>query len=193
MLAGDVDCLLVHRLEVFAGVSKQLVGLLTMVAEGARDAGSAQQLHAVWPQILDYLLPSARNLRASDTGRGHPYDRDVDELDRTLLLVPGPGVDFWPWSMTVALAGRWLEAFTGRADMADRAIIFSDPVTGVASDQCARFSLRVLGEDAQSIRRESRMAVAFLEQALRNPPSGSVASKARSVLDGLAATVTSLR
>jgi hypothetical protein len=185
VLLGDTDSLR-RRLELFAPIGEELTGLLEAMVEEAHDAELAVRLHAVWPLVLDGLLPGARDLRASDSGREHPYHRDVDELDDALLLVPGDGVDFWPWSETVKLAGPWFRAFKGRPDRADRAIKFAGRLFGIESDEAALLVLTVLGDDAGRVKRDSQLAVAFLQLALRNPPAEPLASQARTLLDALA-------
>lgn len=186
ILAGDTDAL-DHHLNAFSGVDEQLAGLLKALPEQARDATTAAQLHAVWPRILDQLLPNSRNLQGGDNGRRRASYRDVRDLDRALLLTPTERVDYWPWSETVTLSIRWLVSFTGRADLADRAITFSSLLFGLRSEFAGDFSLRVLGNNFEAIKRESSLVVEFLRLTLQSPPSQVIAEQARTMLDGLAA------
>lgn len=189
ILSGDLERL-DRRLEVFAPVGEQLAGLLAKLSEEAKDSDSATRLHALWPRVLDSLLPDARNLEVANSGRSRRRDRpsyrDVEELDQALLLVPADGIDCWPWIETARLARRWLDAFAANPRLADRAIRFSGRLFGLSTEPGAHFVLRVLGENAEAVKRDSSLAVAFLQAILRNPPTPGVASKARSLLDGLA-------
>jgi hypothetical protein len=110
----------------------------------------------------------------------------VDELDDALLLVPGDGVDFWPWSETVQLAGPWFRAFRGRPERADRAIKFAGRLFGINSDLAVLLVLEVLGDDPGRILRSSQLAVAFLQVTLQNPPAEPLDGRVRALLDGLA-------
>jgi hypothetical protein len=187
ILAGDDDALQ-RRLDGFADVGEELTGLLAALPEEATDADSASRLHSIWTQVLDRLLPSARNLDGMEAGgRKRPYHRDVDELDRALLLVPEKDVNYWPWAQTVTLSLRWLKEFKGRPDMADRAITYSGRLFGLPSELCAQISLDVLGTNFEWIKRDSSLAAPFLQITLRAELSENIRGKARGIIDGLAA------
>ena len=91
ILAGDHDCLRL-RLEIFAPTPEGLTSLLHQLQGAATDTKRAVELHALWPSVLDALLPEAR-VDTTDA-----YHRDIEELDNSLLLVPERGVDYWPWT-----------------------------------------------------------------------------------------------
>jgi hypothetical protein len=179
ILAGDHECLR-RRLETFAAVPEDLTSLLHQLQHAATDAERAVQLHAVWPMILDALLPNAR------TTDDDAYYGDIEELDQALLLLPEPEVDYWPWPQTISLAIRWRDAYPQHAELADRAILFALRLFG-ASEDAARFVLPLLaGADPHRMRSSSRCAVSFLKLILERDVSAPVAAQLRSVLDGLA-------
>jgi hypothetical protein len=90
--------------------------LLQQLQHAATDATRAAQPHVVWPTILDALLPDARTID-DDT-----YYGDIEELDQALLLVPEPGVDYWPWRETMRLALRWRDAYPSHAELAAQTV-----------------------------------------------------------------------
>ena len=78
ILAGDRRCL-TQRLQTFAAVPQGLASLLQQLQNAVTDAERAIELHAVWPLILDALLPNVRT-RDDDA-----YHGDIEELDQALL------------------------------------------------------------------------------------------------------------
>jgi len=185
ILRGDAEAL-TARLDAFASVGEQLTSLLTQLAKQATTASRGALLHAVWPQVLDRLLPANRDLTGSGGHHQQPYHRDVDALNEALLLVPPEGVTDWPWTRTMESGARWIAAFTGHAGLADRVITFVGKLLGLRSDLAISLVLRVLGNDVKPIRRQSQYTVAFLHAALRDPPPGTAAAQARVLLDRLA-------
>jgi hypothetical protein len=143
--------------------------LLTALAEQAVDQQTAEQLHAAWSLVMDRLMPARRELIAPDIAREEPNHRDVDDLDDALLLVPPEEGAHWPLQSTAELGRGGVVAFRGRA------------ARGIT------VALGVLGDDVETLRRDSQYAVAFLRVALRSPPAGDAARRARLLLDRLAA------
>jgi hypothetical protein len=78
ILAGDRQRL-TQRLQTFAAVPQGLASLLQQLQNAVTDAERAIELHAVWPLILDALLPNVRT-RDDDA-----YHGDIKELDQALL------------------------------------------------------------------------------------------------------------
>lgn len=179
ILAGDDDCL-PRRLAAFALKPEGLAPLLQQLQRAATDSDRAARLHAVWPTVLDALLPAART-RDDDA-----FFRDLEDLDNALVLVPEPHVDYWPWPQTVALAVRWRDAYPGHAELADRAILFALKVFG-ATEDAAQFVLPLLtGADPHWMKSSSQYAVWFLKLVLGKELSADTAAQLRSVLDALA-------
>lgn len=150
ILRGDTEALQ-RRLDAFAPVGDQLAGLLSELSRQAKDGIRGARLHTVWPFVLDRLLPQYRHLAAIDGDREEPSHRDVAELDDALLLVPPANDVEWPWRRTVELGIRWVEAFTGRADHADRAIHFVGTLLGLTSEIGISIALRVMGDNVAEL------------------------------------------
>jgi hypothetical protein len=186
ILDGDIDAL-PARLNAFAHVGEDLRGLLHQLPAAATTDARTARLFAIWPQILDRLLPDARDLSPRDARDKRPYHRDIDDLDEALLLVPAPDRPRWPLRELVGLGLRWFTGFGGNARQADRAILFSARLFGFGHEVSIRPVLSVLGDDLGEIRRESRLAVPFMQAVLTNSPSGQAADEARHLLDRLAA------
>ena len=186
ILDGDIDALSA-RLNAFAHVGEDLRGLLHQLPAAATTDARTARLFAIWPQILDRLLPDARDLSPRDARGKRPYHRDIDDLDEALLLIPAPDGPRWPLPELVDLGLRWFTAFRGHARLADRAILFSARLFGFGHEISIRPVLSVLGENLGEIRRESRFAVPFLQAILTNSSSGPGVDEARHLLDRLAA------
>ncbi|GAB5014732.1 hypothetical protein MAHJHV65_15300 [Mycobacterium avium subsp. hominissuis] len=179
ILAGDHDCLR-RRLEMFAPTPEGVTSLLHQLQGAATDTERALELHALWPDVLDALLPEAR-VDTTDA-----YHRDIEELDNALLLVPEPDVDCWPWDLTLQLAIRWRDAFLHHAELADRAILLAFKLFG-ASENAADFVLPLLlGADPHWMKSSSRYVVHFVKRILEQDISAATAARLRSVLDELA-------
>ncbi len=187
ILDGD-DATLNTLLDAFAPVAEELHELLSMLPEHASTAPRIARLHQTWARLLDRLLPRSRDLsRGTARHDKQPSHRNVDELDRALLLVPPAEADHWPLHETIQLAIRWLRAFQSSPHVADRALVFIGRMGWGRSDIGIELFLDVLGDNIASIRRESRYVVAWLQLVLADPPAGPAASKARTLLDRLAA------
>lgn len=185
VMSGD-DALLNAHLDALAPVGEELRGLLDALVDRAVDAPSAARLRQIWPQIFDRLLPDARNLEPRDGDRDRePYPRHVEELDAALLLVPPDGAE-WPFEDTFRLGARWLAAYQATPHVADRAIVFVGKLIGLRDNLAIHIILKVLGDNIQMIRR-SRYTIAWLQAVLTNPPPGTAARHARTLLDRLAA------
>jgi hypothetical protein len=179
ILAGDHDCLR-RRLEIFAPTPEGVTSLLHQLQGAATDTKRAVELHALWPSVLDALLPEAR-VDTTDA-----YHRDIEELDNALLLVPERGVDYWPWDQTLRLAIRWRDAFSRHAELADRAILLALNLFG-ATENAAHFVLPLLvGADPHWMKASSRYVVHFAKKILEQDISAAAANRLRSVLDELA-------
>jgi hypothetical protein len=186
ILDGDSDALPAH-LNAFAQVGEDLRGLLHQLPTAATTDARTARLFAVWPQILDRLLPDARDLSPPDARGKRPYHRDIDDLDKALLLVLPQDRPRWPLRELVDLGPRWFTAFKGHARLADRAILFFARLFGLGHEISIRPVLSVLGENLGEIRRESRFAVPFLQAVLTNSSSDPAVDEARHLLDRLAA------
>jgi hypothetical protein len=172
ILAGDRRCL-TQRLQTFAAVPQGLASLLQQLQHAVTDAEGAIELHAVWPLILDALLPNVRT-RDDDA-----YHGDIEELNQALLPLPEPDVDYWPWQQTISLAIRWRDAYRKHAELADRAILFALRLFG-ATENAAQFVLPLFaGADSHWVRSSSRDAVSFLKLMLESDISQSVAGQLR--------------
>lgn len=133
------------------------------------------------------MLPDARVLTVGGGRRERPEHRDVEELDRALLLVPPEETTQWPAKKTFEIGARWLKAYKSCPHVADRAILFIGRMLGLGNDLAIDLVLNVLGDNVTAIRRESPMAVAFLQVVLSNVPDTAGARRARALLDCLAA------
>jgi hypothetical protein len=186
VIAGD-DAALDAHLDALASVGEELRGFLEALITRAVDTATAARLHDVWPSVLDHLLPAARNLAPSDGNRDRePYHRDVEDLDAALLPIPTQGSG-WPVERTLEVSVPWFAAFQGAPHVADRAIEFIARILGLRSDLGTELILSVLGNNINSIRRSSRLVVAWLKVLLSNPPPGAATAGARTLLDQLAA------
>ncbi|MCW6003770.1 hypothetical protein K1W54_04135 [Micromonospora sp. CPCC 205371] len=187
ILDGD-DAALDAILEAYAPVAEQLYRLLSMLPERALTPPRVERLHKIWPKLLDRLLPQARSLSRGPGRRGQqPHYEDVQRLDRALLLLPPANANQWPLKETVQLAGRWLRTYQSSPHVADRALEFLGRTGLMRTDTGIELYLGVLGDDITSIRRQSRYVMAWLEIVLTDLPGGSAASRARTLLDRLAA------
>lgn len=99
ILRGD-DEVLSRRLRAFAHIGEDLRELLQLLATNASTPPRIDRIHAIWPQILDHLLPDARVLTVGSGRRERPYHRHVQELDGALLLVPPEEATQWPAEKT---------------------------------------------------------------------------------------------
>jgi hypothetical protein len=187
VMSGE-DAALSAHLDTFAEVGEELGGFLEQLILRAVDEAAVARLHEVWPALLDRLLPGARNLAAPAGNRDRePYPSHVEDLDRTLLLVPPRGAN-WPLEDTVRLGIRWFGAYPATPHVADKAIKFVARTVGVRRDLGVQMVLAVLGGDVQKMRRSSRLTVPWLQAVLSDPPPGQAATQARTLLDRLAAT-----
>jgi len=183
-LEGNPDQLR-RYLSAFATVGEDLRGLLIALANAATTPERAAVLHDIWPEIFDALLPEARSLDRN--GDRRPYHGDVDELDAVLLPMP-PAGSAWPLDRTALLFWRWVGAFRGAAHVVDRCIEFLMRCGWLISPNATGAVLIVLGDHIESISRESRLVVPWLDVALRRPEAaGEHATRVRTLLDRLAA------
>ena len=191
ILDGDTDALPAH-LNASAHVGEDLRGLLHQLPAAATTEARTARLFAIWPQILDRLLPDAWDLSPRDAHDKRPCHRDIDDLDEALLLVAAPDGPRWPLRELVDLGLRWFSAFRGHARLADRAILFSARLFGFGHEISIRPVPSVLGENLGEIRRESRFAMPFLQAVLTNSSSGLAVDEARHLLDRLPPTAMSV-
>ncbi len=188
ILAGDDEILDLH-LEAFGPVGEDVTGLIVQLAARAVEDQHTQRVHEVWPRLHDRLLPEMRNLepRSGDHDK-RPNSSMVRKLDEALLLVPPETANHqWPSQETVRLGVRWLKSFEGKPHAADRAITFVGRMIGLNNEVATHLILGVLGDNVERIRRESRMVVAWLQLVLGDPAPGSMTTRARTLLDRLAA------
>jgi hypothetical protein len=186
VLSGDEEELWLH-MSAFSNVAEDLTGLLQQLASQADTPERATTVHNLWPRVLDALLPQARPREPSGTKERHPHHRDVEELDRALLLAPEGDV-VWPWERTLELLVRWTTAFQGRPHVADRLIEVLSRLGYLGEPAATRLILLVLGTDGRRVARESRLGVAWLKFVLVEHPE-AVGDKypVRRLLDDLAA------
>jgi hypothetical protein len=165
-LDGNTDDLLAH-VDAFVCVAEELAGMLTELAVRATTPERAEVVHNIWPMLMDRLEPARRDrvLLDVDYQRRRPSYRDVEELDRALLLAPGVPID-WPWSRTLQLLSRWVEGHHDYPAVADRLIKVLASLGCLYTKTSTVSILAVLGTDADGIRRESRLAVAWLRGVL---------------------------
>jgi hypothetical protein len=184
-LAGD-DAMLGRYLDGFAAVPEQLTGLMTALAEQATSREQGQRLFAVWPTILDRLLPGARHVVGP--GEKRPSWHATVDLDMA-LLPKRPDAAPWPPQPWVAgLVARWMDAFAPSPRLCDRLIgcliSFGQAITtyGVG------LILQMLGNDANRILSDSQYVTYWLRLVLLERPEGLDTHRPalRELLDDLA-------
>jgi hypothetical protein len=182
-LAGE-PAQLRRYLDAFAEVAEDLRGMLEAMAEGATSMERALSLFAVWPEILEALLPESRSM--TEVNGRRPSQRDLNMLDAALIPIPPAGA-VWPVEGARQLLQLWLQAFPGAPHVADRLIRFLGRFDWLKSPTATGQVLHVLGDNARAITRESRLVVPWLRLVLRDEPraAGDRLAEARSVLDGL--------
>lgn len=192
ILRGDTGAL--HdRLEAFADQPEQLVGLLQALGQ-ATEAAHVGQLHGIWPDVLNRLLPEYRAVQAPPpvmagsrpTRPKRASAEEVAQLDDALLLIPPRGFSDWPVDSTVTLALAWVKAFAGQADRAHRIVEFVSRTGLARSAEGAWLVFAVLGEDVSALRHRSGLVVAWLREFLTSPPTDDAGNRGRRLLDQLA-------
>jgi hypothetical protein len=187
-IVGGDDSALDHHLTAFAHVADEITGFLEELTRRADTEAKVERLHEVWARIMDRLLPEFRDLRTVGGSRdGEPWHRDVEELDRALLLMI-PDDASWPAERNFELGARWLAAFQGVPQVVDRAILYIGRTMGLRNDVATQVIFRTMGDDPRTILRESRYAVAWLQTLLTDPPDGEGTRRARALLDRMATT-----
>jgi hypothetical protein len=181
-LDGDASGLWDH-LNAFAETPEESRGVIELLASRANTSERVTALHELWPTILDRLLPVGR--AGSGSGERRAWHGDFEELDR--LLLPSPAEDtLWPPESTAQITRRWVTAFTSAPHVVDRLITVTALFGWLPSPTCTEWVLSVLGEDFDSIRRESGVVVQWLRFVLVDHPEAASSPRAvRAVLDGL--------
>ncbi|MDZ5446539.1 hypothetical protein U2F26_28100 [Micromonospora sp. 4G57] len=185
VLAGD-DALLDRYLDGFITVPEQLTGLVAALAEQAVSPEQAQRLFTVWPTILDRLLPGARHVPRPGDDRS--YRRDEADLDKA-LLPKRPDVALWPGRKWLRGLGRWMDAYAPRPSLCDRLILCLGSMGLTFTPAGVQLIMRILGDDAARILRDSRYIAAWLRVAVLEQHENLEAQRLilRQLVDNLAA------
>lgn len=184
-LEGD-PALLSKYLAAFAPAAEELRGILTAMTALAVTSERTAAFHQAWPQILDTLLPTRRQLQPANDEEAS--DLDIEMLDEALLPLPPRGAP-WPTEQTASLVARWIAAYTDTPHLAPHLINVLNRLGWLASPQATLAILSVLGTRIQAIRRRSAQVVAWLRFVLKDRPeaAGAYKSQVQAILDGLAA------
>jgi hypothetical protein len=184
-LDGDVGDL-EHHLDAFATAPEDLVGVLQELATRADTQPHGVVVHDLWPGLMDRLFPSNRTIEDWRSSDRHANWRDMQELDRALLLAPTEVRD-WPWDRTSELLLRWVAEFKDRPHVADRLMQVLALLGGLYSQSGTMLVMAVLGNDAKRIDRESSLAVYWLRIVFLERPDVIVDRSALLILlDNLA-------
>lgn len=160
VLNGNTQ-LLIRYLEAFAPTPEALSGILYQLAAQAKTKEQGVQLFAVWPTILDKLLPAAR---AERKGR-NVYPEDIDDLDAALLPILPEPFNRLPVTQLTHL-GRWGRAFPSSPQLLDR-LIKALAAYGLAlHPDIISLVLNVAGDDYERISRHSVWLVAWIRLML---------------------------
>jgi hypothetical protein len=178
--------LLGEYLAAFMPAPEELRGILTAMTTLAVTPERTAGLHQAWPQIMDALLPAARQPRSP--GERKARDLNVEMLDEALLPLPPEGAP-WPTEQTADLVVRWVASYTDTPHLAPHLIRVLIRFGWLATPQATSVVLIVLGTRIQAIRRRSGLVVGWLRFVLKDRPeaAGSYKSQIQAILDGLAA------
>ncbi|WP_285628255.1 hypothetical protein [Kineosporia sp. NBRC 101677] len=185
ILSGD-DTLLEQYLDGFATMPEQLGGLLVILAEQAQSPEMGERLFAIWPVVMDRLLPGGRHVPGPREDRASRSDEA--DLDRS-LLPKRPKDAQWPMQDWARVLLRWIDAFAARPGLADHLMKCLGRYGHVASADGVGLILRMLGTDAQLILSDSQYVTYWLRIVLVERTDGLEAHRPalRQLLDDLAA------
>ncbi|MFB8290204.1 hypothetical protein [Kitasatospora purpeofusca] len=157
-------------LDAFAATPDALAGLLRALAQQATTRARVRRLVALWPAILDRFGAS----RSAALGEA--------------LLPQPPLPEMWTPAQVRGIVQAWAEAQANRPNMTDHLLVVLE-AHALSGPRERRLVFDVLGDQPDAIALVSERAPAFLAQVLADgpDPAGADASRARRLLDALAA------